>query len=77
MSSSVLLSLLALFPKILVISSVTFLCLWLAKSWFVFLRGFYMVSARRGGREGRPCAGRGRRRGRLEMMLGSALGLAL
>ena len=62
MGSSVLLSLLALLPKILLTSALTFLCLWLAKSWFVFLRGFYMVSGR--GRErGQAMRREGRKEG--------------
>jgi len=45
-------------PGVLLTSAVTFLCLWLGKSWFVFLRGMYMVGAR--GREPRRCTEGGR-----------------
>lgn len=54
---SVLLTVLALLPHALLVSAATFLCLWLGKSWFVFLRSLYVVrNPEREGRERRRAA---------------------
>ncbi len=41
---SFLLTVIALLPKVLITSAITFLCLWVGKRCFIFLRGFYIVS---------------------------------
>ncbi len=43
---SFLLTVIALLPRVLATSAVTFLCLWVGKHYFIFLQGFYMVSKR-------------------------------
>ncbi|GAB5037928.1 cytochrome p450 [Nannochloropsis oceanica] len=40
---SFLLTVIALLPRVLATSAVTFLCLWVGKHCFIFLQGFYMV----------------------------------